>query len=221
MTQVQDGFFPFGEIPDSGVLPDCTVLTEGQELRVEVTSTGKKMYVMQASVAEGDYSGQYIFENFVIGTDDDPGAMQLETWKKSVGARRLKGLLKAANIPETTSEEQLCVGFGGCKFVTQVSQYTEKSGDYAGTIRNRFNFYKVGTRATGGAIKKAIMPAQASVAPPAAPPPTGAPSAAPPPQAPAAPSAPSAGMLPCGNCKKEFPIAEFAAHVQACLAGAV
>jgi len=220
VTQVQDGFFPFGEIPDSGVLPDCTVLTEGQELRVEVTSTGKKMYVMQASVAEGDYSGQYIFENFVIGTDDDPGAMQLETWKKSVGARRLKGLLKAASIPESTSEQQLCIGFGGCKFITQVSQYTEKAGDYAGTVRNRFNFYKVGTRATGGGVSKP----KPVVAPAAPAPPTGAPSAPPPPKAPpapAAPSAPAAGMLPCGNCKQEFPIAEFAAHVQACLAGAV
>ena len=135
MTAIQDGFFPFEEIPDSGVLPDCTVLTEGRELRKEITSTGKLMYVMQAEVAEGDYAGQYIFENFVIGIEGDEMARELETWKKSVGARRLKGLFKAANIPATTSEEQLLHGFPGVKFVTQVTRYTEEKGDYQGTSR--------------------------------------------------------------------------------------
>jgi len=206
VTTVKDGFFPFDEIPDSGVLPDCTVLTEGQEIRNEVTSTGKKMYVMQASVAEGDHTGQFIFENFVIGTDDDPMATELDTWKKSVGARRFKGLLKAANIPSESNEAKLLASFQGTKFLTQVSQYTEKSGDYAGTVRNRFNFYKVGTRATG-AVKQAPRPA--SVAPSL--PPTAAPS---PPSTPAPSNAP--GMITCPGCKEQIAQADFAKHVNDC-----
>ena len=229
MTQVADGFFPWDAIPDSGVLPDGAFQARGESLEVTVTSTGKKMYSMQGIVEQPEeYSGMRFFENFVIGMDDDPMATQESTWKKSVGARRLKQLLKAASVPVGNSEAQLCAGFAGVMFVVQASQYTEQSGDYAGTVRNRFNFYPIGGKQIGVSGK----PAGARGALPTATAPSTPPPAPPTPAAPATPTEPQAiapepvqetvtpasdAMIPCGNCGQQVPVNEFGVHVQNCL----
>ena len=149
-AKVQDGFFPFDEIPDSGVLPDGVFQARGESLEMVPTSTGKKMYSMRAVVElPEDYAGMNFFENFVIGIEGDEMAENVSTWKKSIGARRLKGLLKSANVPGTSSESQITAGFPGVMFLVQASQFTEKEGDYEGTVRNRFNFYPIGGKATG------------------------------------------------------------------------
>ena len=226
MTNLPDGFIPWSDIPDSGLLSPGMYQMRVVTLEDTVSSTNKRMFVLSASVDEpAEHSGMMIFENFVVGTEDDPKAQQSSTWKdqKNVGAKRFKQFKGAAQLPEESDPVKFCHGAQGAVFLAQASIFVEKGGDYEGTQRNRFNFFKVGSRPTGldrgvgGAKPKPV----AAPAAPAPAPPTGAPSAPPPPQAPAAPSAPAAGMLPCGNCKKEFPIAEFAAHVQACLAGAV
>lgn len=241
-ANVPQGFVPFDEIPDSGVLLDGTYHVAGEELTADFSSTGKKMYSARMVVAApDDYQGMYMFENFVIGTDDDPQATQLSTWKKSIGARRLKGMLKAAGIPSSNDEAAICAGFKGVQFMIVVSQYTEKGGDYDGTIRNRIGgFYRVGERApevTGkptGARGATPMPTPAAVTPTAPAPPTptpvSAPTAAPAapaaPPAPTAPSpqpaaeapAPAAAMLPCGVCGKQIPVTGFQDHVAACMA---
>jgi len=39
------------------------------------------------------------FANFVIGTDEDPNADQVDTWQKSRGASEMKRFCKAAGVP--------------------------------------------------------------------------------------------------------------------------
>lgn len=238
MTYDQN-FFPWDDIPDSGVLLAGMYQMRGESLSIETTSTGKRMIVMQAVVEQPEaYAGMRIFENFVIGIEEDPMGAQRETWLRSVGARRLKGLLKAANVPQSNDLNQICNTFAGVMFLTQATQYEEQSGDYKGSIRNRFNFYKVGERVVGvegkpmgarGAAPQAVpqavppqtaqptatpspsgtVPGQPTVQPQAQPVPT--------PQPQAQPSAEV--MIPCGNCNQSFPASQFGAHVQACLAG--
>ena len=189
--QIPAGFVPFDDIPDSGVLPDGAYQVRGEELRNEVTSTGKKMYSMQAVVELPEQqAGMFVFENFVIGSEGDPQALQKDTWLKSIGARRWKQMMKAAQVPQTTNEAQVLAGFAGSVFTVVATTYTEKDGDYAGTQRNRFNFYRVGTYAPGLAAKGAPKgagarpagPAAAAMAAPAVQPVAPAPAYVPPPQ---------------------------------------
>jgi hypothetical protein len=239
-ANVPAGFIPFDEIPDSGVLLDGVYHVAGEELIADQSSTGKKMYSGRMVVMlPEDYKGMYVFENFVIGADDDPMATQLSTWKKSIGARRFKGMMKAAGIPSGNDEAAMCAGFQGVQFMIVVSQYTEKGGDYDGTIRNRIGgFYRVGERVAevtgkqagaGGAVVSPtpVMPTAAPVTPSpapasapqpvaAAPPVTGAPTA--PAAATPEAAAPTASELPCGICNKKVPVAEFQAHIATCMA---
>jgi hypothetical protein len=228
---VPTGFVPFDEIPDSGVLLDGTYQVAGEELIADQSSTGKKMYVGRMVVLEpSDYAGMYIFENFVIGTDDDPGATQLSTWKKSIGARRFKSMLKAAGIPSSNDEAAICAGFAGAQLTLVVSQYTEKGGDYDGTIRNRIGgFYRVGERkaevlgkpsGAGGAVVSPtpVMPTPATPTPT----PVSAPSGVTSPAVGGAPTVPAAAdqkpaTLPCGICSTDVPVGEFQAHVASCM----
>ncbi len=241
-VNVPAGFVPFDEIPDSGVLLDGVYHVAGEELSADQSSTVKKIYTCRMVViAPDDYKGMYVFENFVIGMDDDPVASQLSTWKKSIGARRFKSLLKAAGIPSSNDEAAICAGFVGVQLTLVVSQYTEKGGDYDGTIRNRIGgFYRVGERTAevtgkpsgaGGAVVSPTpvlatptpatpspQPASVPLAVPSVPTPSGVPIA------PAAVSAPTpateGNMLPCGICNTKIPVAEFQAHIATCMASA-
>lgn len=227
--QIPAGFVPYEDISDSGVQPDGAYQLRGVSMEPATTSTGKKMFrcVAQVELPEAQ-AGQQVYENFVIGNDNDPAAQLKETWTASVGARRWKGLLKAAAVPASTSEANLCAGFEGSVFCGVATTYTEKDGDYAGTMRNRWNFYKVGTYQPGvvakkgavGAVRAPAAPQPASFVPPMGGVPM--PSLVPPVptmSAPAPPvSAPPPGiMLPCGICGKQFSPGDFPTHVAQCL----
>lgn len=197
---MQDRAFPWDEIPDSNIVPVGTYLLRGVELTEETSrEAGKLMYKAQVSTIEpAEHANEALFERFVIGSDEDPLAKQPATWKASVGARRMKAMLNAAQIPSGLSTAQIAQTFPGAQFLCKVSQEEQKEGDYKGTISNRLsNFFKVGERATGldataptipgtAPVAAAPAPAPAPVAQPQAPQPV----ATPPPAAPAAAPAP-------------------------------
>lgn len=238
-VNVPQGFVPFDEIPDSGVLLDGTYQVTIEEIENEPSSTGKKMYSARMVVDEPtDFLGQYVFENFVIGNDADPTASKLSTWKSSIGSKRWKQLCKAAGIPAETDEAKLLASAIGAKLMISVTMFTEKKGDYAGTVRNRIGaFHRVGERKpeiTAPAAGKPLMqtpviPTAPAPAPPVAPAVPAAPVAAP--VAPAAPVQPAApvppqpaaqapGELPCGICGASVPIPQFQAHIAECMSAA-
>ena len=84
---------PWDDIPDDDLLPEGILHFEGIELKEEISqNTGKRMYVMSAKVLEPvDYAGQWQFEYFVVGNDEEP----LKYNPKTRGAIRMKACLLA------------------------------------------------------------------------------------------------------------------------------
>lgn len=204
------GFFPWDEIPDSNVFPTGMYQVSGESLTIVESSTGKKMYKAQLRIEKPEtFAGGMFFENFVIGSDMDPQAENTDTWKISFGARRLKSMLKAAQMPQAGSEEEICVNFTGTMFLLAATQYTEQEGDYAGSMRNKINdFYKIGDRAVGD-VKQTSAPASVKKA-----------------EIPVPPSAVKKDVKTsvvtetrnCGVCGQNVPVKEFASHLDQCIA---
>lgn len=137
---------PWDEVPDVDVTPAGIVLLKGVSLEEVQTSTGKLMYKAQMEILEpADRAGFSYFENFVIGTDDDPEASSVDTWKKSFGARNMKKMLSAAQVPQNDDLDVLCKSFENTQFLGRVVLTQDKDGDYAGIDRNQVRaFYKIG-----------------------------------------------------------------------------
>jgi hypothetical protein len=195
------------------------------------------MYRAQYSIAEPEpYVGYPQYDYFVIGTADDPQAEDPETWKNSIGARQLKRMFKAAQVPMSDDIDEMCAVATGQQLIAVVGQQITKRG----TPMNQINgYYALGEREVGLEQKPAAargrVPARAPVAAPrtaaapraaapAAPPQRLAPAARPAPGRPAAPAPPPANpkkggaagaMTKCAVCGESVPRAEFAQHVQA------
>lgn len=210
---------PFEEIPDSNVVPGGIYPLKALKLEETESQTGKLMYKLSVQITDdpkvGDYSGMVLFEQFTIGNDDDLKAEQVDTWKRSFGAKMLKQLIAASQIAERNDLDKICANFADHQFLGNINYSVEKEGPYAGTPRNRINsFFAVGSREVGidpkslaeykggggGSAPKAVpqmapqapQPAAAPAVPqPVSPQPMAAPQpVAPAPAAPAAPAAP-------------------------------
>jgi len=197
-----------------------------------VLPAGCLMYRAQYSIAEPEpYVGYPQYDYFVIGTTDDPQADDPETWKASIGARQLKRMFKAAQVPMSDDIDEMCAMAVGQQLIGVVGQQVTKRG----TPMNQINgYYALGEREVGLEHKPAAargrVPARAPAAapraatPPAAPPQRPAPAARVVPGRPAAPPPPPANpkkggaagaMTKCAVCGDSVPRAQFAQHVQA------
>lgn len=231
----------FDAVPDTGAIPDGIYQVSIADLEETASKTGKLMYNTRFEVMEpADFAGMGIFEMFVIGSDEDPDAAEDATWVKSVGARRLKQTLKAAQVPLDTDMDNVIAAAIQQQLVISVSQEIESEGDYAGRVRNRISaFYQLGhkqvgltdaptSKATSKALPKAASARMATAAParpaPAPARPAGAgvkPNLPPGVQVPAArgPAAPKAPVraatVNCTICSTAVPRDQFAAHVEA------
>ena len=238
-VEVPDGFFPWDDIPDSGLLPEGIFQMRGEKLEEGMTGTGKKRISLQAIVEQPeDMAGMRMFENFTIGSAEDLLAKNIATWKKSVGMSILKNdVCKAANIPPSNEIAVIAAAFAGSMFVVDAIIQTQEGGDWHGTKRNKFQYYKVGERAVGA--KKSTTPGVGMPQAPAAPPvaPSVTPAATPPPPSgvpavettaveatngsvwiPGSPTPP--GFVPCGNCNTIWRAgSDFASHAQECMRG--
>ncbi len=68
------------------------------KVELRTTKTNKLMYVAEVRISEPREAANRVhFENFVIGTDDDPSAERPETWTKTAG--RMKQFSDAAGVP--------------------------------------------------------------------------------------------------------------------------
>ena len=187
---------PWDDIPDSNVFQTGSYQVVGVELKEIHSANGKLMYSMDVAIADHPktamYTNMHYFENFVVGSDEDPEATVPGTWAQSFGAKRLKQLVAAAQIAEKADMEKICASFRGTQFGINLLEYKEPEKDrdgnpnqYAGQERNKLNsFWKIGEREPEIAPKKAVagVPVKAPVAPTA--PPLGPAGAAMPPAAP-------------------------------------
>ena len=218
---------PWDDIPDTNLVPGGIYHCVGKMLEEVASSTGKLMYKAQIEIAEPqEHAGHLFFENFCIGSDEDPNADSVDTWKGSFAAKRYKKLLNAAQVPQQADMEQILFAFQSTQFLISVVLTKEKDGEYKGQDTNKLaNFYKIGERPIGIDPKSAMTmkaganrAAPAAVAPPVAAPVATAPNvpvvpAAPivvPPAAPVAPvvaAPPAAAIVPPPPAAPAAPLA--------------
>jgi hypothetical protein len=142
---------PLGQIPDSAVLPDgifrvCVtsltdVMTKEAEGKVQ-----KVMLKLVGKVVEPKaYVGVPYFDNFVIGTNDDPEVELLETWTGSIGGKQFKRFLGKTGVVFGDEEDFDAIAAAVkdvellATVVCKVQDKTNRDGTpnkYAGNINN-------------------------------------------------------------------------------------
>lgn len=231
--------WPHSDIRDPGVVvDDGAYQLDIEEIVEQPSSSGKLMYAGAFRTVDGPGpNGTPLYENYVVGSDDDPQAEDPETWKKSVGAQLLKACLSKAQVPIYDDLDESLLAAKGQQFIAIVVKETEeKEGPYKGRVRNRIRgYYTIGEKVPGpiagggrgpAAAARQAAAAAAPAARPAAPAPRPAaapgrpvPRAAAPAPAAATPApaarAPKQQMLLCNICQppQQIPRNEFAAHV--------
>jgi hypothetical protein len=197
---------PFHAIPDSSILPEGVfrmVVTKAEE--AETQESHKLMFRFTSKVVEpAAYKGATFYDNFVIGTDDDPDAEQLETWQTSIGGRTFKQFVSSLGLAlgdEEDSEALLAQMLNQQYLATIVQKVDDGSRDprFKGRVRNvATRYWKLGEREPEVANGSAASPKKAAekkVATPAKP-------------------APS-DEVTCTSCRKRVPRKDLRAHVEA------
>jgi hypothetical protein len=169
------------EIPDSTLLPQDLYTFEVDDLTEETSKKGKLMYRAVFRVTDGNYTGTPLYDYFSIGSDEDPTASEPSTWTNSIGARRMKRLFKATQIPMTSDIDEMVENVKQQRFVASVAQEMDdglRDPKYKGVKRNRIDgMFPLGTRIAGGNGPAVAPPAPAPAPARAAAPPKPAPAA--------------------------------------------
>lgn len=235
------------QIPDQTTVPTGTYQFAIASIEKTQSRAGNLMFdgMFEIVAPECPHVGMNVWEHYAIGNESDPDADQQQTWDASIGAKRLKAVLKASMTPLSGSLEECCMAAAGQQFVAAVVTSVQADGDYAGRSQTKIaNVYPLGHSELTGpqeAEKPAAKPAP-KAAPKAAPaqqqqvPKQVAPAAravlrqapatAParqvqqaPARAPAAPARPVKQEAPatafCAVCEQSIPREEFVAHVTA------
>ena len=185
---------PRDEIQENTVVPDGVYLVRIEELEKSATKgsegaklpAGVKMFNLTARIKEPkEFAGLALRDNFCVGTEDDPDALDPETWKspKAIGCMRFEKLLKAAKIQSDDDDEDaqpnIMSEIEGQECLAQaVYEKDDGSRDprYKGRERNRISgWYPIGDRDIGveggakrpGTSKRPASPVPRKIAPPA------------------------------------------------------
>ncbi len=194
-----EDFFPWDDIAEGNVFESGIYLFEIAAFDDGEASTGKRMPKARFKCLEpSNFANMTYFENYVVGTDEDPKNVVAGT----MGARSMKQVFKAAQVPKGNNMAEIMAGSVGNQLLIQLNKYEEQEGEYKGTQRNRtIGAFKVGERAVGVAADT-----KASAGKPAGP------SSAPPPPG----KSDTVETLICATCGKPIPKAEYSAHVESC-----
>ncbi len=183
---------PWDEIPDTNVVPGGLyplVAVSMEEIYSKEHS--KLMYKVCVQIMDDagvqDFSGMLLWEQFTIGSEEDPNATELNTWKKSFGAKMLKQMIAASQIAERADMDKICLNFKDHQLIANISYSVDNDpeSEYRGQPQNRMRgFYKMGEREVGidpksyaeykgGGAAGVSAPTVAAPPPPAAPVPVG------------------------------------------------
>ncbi len=219
----------WGEVPDSAIVPDGIYLVTIEEVTEGMSGdsegrTPKLMYKAAHRIVEPvQFVNLPVYDNFVIGSDDDPNADDKATWAASIGARRMKRLAKTAQVGLFEDMELLCEQMKGQQVLAMIGQQTTKRG----SVLNQVNSYhtigecEVGVTEPHAGARPAAKPAARpatltseqqigrTAAKPAA--------AAPAPAAAKPAPRPKVAGLRCSICPADAPLVardQFAAHAE-------
>jgi hypothetical protein len=216
---VKERHVEFDQIPDvSSKWVTCVAHASINEIDEVLSNSGKSMLVVTfQGIEPRDIAGLTRLERYVIGTDEDPEAMNpatLQGTEATYGLRLFKKMLAKAGIPfNSNSLATTCAASIGAQLLFEVKHTVDDGKSdpkYAGYVRDEIkNYFRLGERApevlpcscpdcsgqpvsNDAAIDKAMGPTPAAPAPAASAPKaskkaTVAPSA----PAPASPSAPA------------------------------
>lgn len=90
----------------AGNIPDGMYnirITQGEETE---TKDGRYRISVKSRVTDGAHKNAPYNFGFMIGTPEDPGADEEDTWRMSFPARLYKSFLKACDVPETGDVEE-------------------------------------------------------------------------------------------------------------------
>lgn len=220
----------WNKVPRGKTLPECVARATILSLTEGLSRGGYCQYTLNAELSEpNEVSGLMLEHNFVIGNSNDPEAKKDETWIKSGFAKAMRQMLEAAQVPLEQDMDVVCQAAAGRELIVVIRTETEPElnrdgspNQYAGNVRNRFNFFKLGTRDTSMASTHDAAP-QAARKPTPQPAPKPSPAPLRPPLG--GQSAGRPGPKPAGNpnetqtcniCSESFPRKDFVAHVKAC-----
>jgi len=191
-------FFPWGDINENEEWP--TGIYHARIMHTEDTTgsnSGKRMArIGFQSIAPSTHAGLSHFENYVLGTDEQPMAIN----KDSMGAKNLKKMCKAAQISEGNSLAGILASAMNAELL--VAMKYKPDSDFKNNITN---YFRLGEREPMVAPQPGQAPGMPQAMPAAPPaPPVAAPMApAPPvmpaqpmPAAPAVPAPPAAAPAP-------------------------
>lgn len=168
-------FMPWNDIPDEDVLPTGCYHMVVEDMEDGMSNNQKRMPRARFGVkAPQEYVGMSHFENYVLGTDENPRGINAGTF----GARNLKKMLVAAQVPASNDMQAICMSAKGAELLVSITMYIEKDGEYAGSKRNRVVSYdRLGAKQVGIApgqggagVAGMTPPAVSAPQPPAAPP---------------------------------------------------
>lgn len=168
-------------IPDSTNLPDGRFDFKIESMEPVETSTGKlALKVALRVVGPKTHKGLTHYEQFTIGSNDDPQAREASTWTSSFGAISLKKMCAKAGIKFQGDLEQVASELQGQKVAGRVVYTVQpkfnKDGTenpYAGNPRSQVkDWYEVGEQQAalgesgGGSAKPKAEVKKAPKAPP-------------------------------------------------------
>lgn len=146
------------KIPDISLVPSGDYLISIEDIE-ETTSreASKVMFNACYRIMEpAAFENMPIYDTFVIGSNDDPGAQYQETWEKSFGAKRMNQLGKAAQVPLDRDTDVVIAALRGQQVVATVEEETDTNefmpdgvtpNKYKGNKRNRVRgYYPIGSR---------------------------------------------------------------------------
>ena len=83
-------------------VPDGMYVTELERV-IEGTSQEKHklMYNIGVRIVEGEHANRMVFDNFTVGSDEDPDAQEIATWKTTFGGQLMSQMLNSSGAPKT------------------------------------------------------------------------------------------------------------------------
>ena len=121
---------PGDSIPDSTNLPDGIFDFRGESLEPVETTTGKlAIKAALRVIAPKSHKGLVHYEQFTIGSNDDPQAREAETWASSFGAVQCKKMVTKSGVKFT----------GELQTVAREWEGQKVSGRVVYTVQPKFN----------------------------------------------------------------------------------
>ena len=196
-------FFPWDDIYEGNVFPTGIFEFEIEAWEDAYAGTGKRMPKGRFRCqAPSNFKGMSYFDQYVVGTEENPTEFNAGTF----GAKALKAIFKAAQVPKATSFEELMKNSVGNRLLIHLNKFTQTKGDYAGRDENNVvGYYKIGEREVGLMEDKKASgstPTKSTAKLPDAPKPTTEGS--------------KDVMLPCSICGKQIPKKDYNDHVDNC-----